>query len=247
MRALVLSLVPMFVLAGGAVHAQTATDVVGVSLGMTVDDARKAVEASGSGWSYRTSTYQDGRPGGFTAAKKDATGKNVVEKIVVLVGHDDGKAYLVGREVLFPADSRPLAATVLKAVEDKYGRPSYKHAYSYPEWYWATDASGKPLLSEKTAEPCFRRNSTLEPYDPVSGLITQVATPTSFNPSCGVSIRAQLTPKSDNPDLALGLTVAIMDDRPIIREIQGQRDAEDQRRRQEEDRARKAASDKPKL
>ena len=94
------------------------------------------------------------------------------------------------REEWFEAERFPTMASVIEALQDKYGQPAVVEDVGGSGYYlvWAYDPSGRPSAQCRTQA------------DPDSGV--------NLSPDCGTSVSARVQPSGANPELAEYLQVS---------------------------------------
>jgi hypothetical protein len=126
-------------------------DIVGVRLGMTVDEVEAAIRADGSmphikRWEWQSE--MGGKPynQAISAATNDM-GPNAgagSHMLVVFTETGGNRAYEINRELYFDSVA-PLDVTVKQAIE-KYGTPSPPRPFVPPnQIYWVFDPAGRPI------------------------------------------------------------------------------------------------------
>lgn len=117
------------------VFAQSSVDIVGVSIGMTADQARDALKKSGTSFKFIEGRYkaQTGIPESLAYINAcissippsddrcvDGVGGAGLDQVLVAFGQMSGKVFYVGRTWEPAKAAQPLMANVEKAVLEKY-------------------------------------------------------------------------------------------------------------------------------
>jgi hypothetical protein len=234
-------------------------DIVGLTLGMSFDDAlnhaRCALPDGVIGFSPRW--FQQMRTGsvtlekqGFTIQRGDTSecvyrkigdaakcglGRlawdHVDEMIFVASPGLDGLQTVVGvwRQQNWKPGEMPSREAVLNALRSKYGREGELTDQQHGTISWRYDTEGLPL---RGSDPTFRQ---------CYGITARPGGTQQWREGCGLSITADLVPPRDNPELVQSLHVGMLHQEDLLRygdAMQAELDRLDaERRRVEVDRA----------
>lgn len=218
----------------GALTAPTGADVVGVSIGMGAEDARKAMACSNRALRVSVSDQggfnvppsPDGRP-----AHRSILAEGGQERIqAMLVGAPgDERVVTIRRTIDFAPDREPLVAELIAQLERKYGS-LFHNPNEYGRWTGDNirSADGQPI---PPAESMLRINCT-----PETSLLQPM-----LRGECGLSVGVFIQPKESNERLATRLIVVMMNGSYGMQRIDAltanARNASNQQRDQETQRA----------
>ena len=192
-----------------SVHAQTAQDIIGIKTGMTPDQVRPILAKHFPGTRIEENLYAssgNGAPQRIAIMVVDRGAKGQFgfeEEMLVRFTANTGKVYWVVRNINKQAPS----SAYEKAISEKYGAPNNSQPVQrLMHWNW--NAAGKPSLTS----------------NPVCLADFQRATPSYVEMGCGLGITALIL-LGPNPEVARGLSVAMIDSVVLTAEIEAAKKA----------------------
>lgn len=179
-------------------------DILGLTLGATVNDARTVLRMINP-----QLKISESRDRGWNALVIEA--KNDNEVILIKFTETSGKAFFIGRSVEFAPGKRPIRAELNKDLISKYGKPSQQSgpgSFGGDFFLWAWASNGKQEFERMPG--CAIGPNYVNQWK--GGTFAPVFYQQNVATTCSKLIQANtIEPFGDNSKLAGGLSVAMTD------------------------------------
>lgn len=195
-------------LAASSAWALPPTDISGVALGTSLDEAKSGIMSANNDFVLSPLTTSAGTEAGVVAATRERFGRdaggNSLRALDEFAALQDeaGKVWYVGRQQRFANGSRITPDTLLQTLTEKFGPPSSTERLMANVARWEFDRNGKQFVGKNNG-PC--KDITLAPYNLPN---VTFSAPNNFSPTCGVLITAIFNEEADGmiPSFILSLT-----------------------------------------
>jgi hypothetical protein len=127
-----------------AAHAAPANDIAGLQLGSSYANARPMMLKANPGYKFTDIILKGGKVAGTDA--RYSKGGKVVDQFVVLQDAA-GAVWFMGRGQAFEQGSRIKRDTMLRSLEEKYGKPN-DNMFGDGSQLWEFDRKGKQVVSK---------------------------------------------------------------------------------------------------
>jgi hypothetical protein len=232
------------VLAGSAVlclgraNAGDSSDVLGIRLAMSLEEAKVAAKGSGVDYEFEDLKYKDMRTAGFSGKylKRSnplapAPAAELFDHLQVLVG-DVGRVQFVVRNIRYGEGQRPEIEKLDRQLIEKYGEPAGRRTIGGMdrERVWLVHPDGSKETDNKIIQRCAENMAT-STIDPVTTSMSYDP-PQKFRANCPIFIWAKF--EFIGP-LVTTLSVIMFDEPAAFAEATARADQE---RAQKEEKAR---------
>ena len=197
-----------------AAHAAPANDIAGLQLGSSYANARPMLLKANPGYKFTDIILKGGKVAGTDA--RYSKGGKVVDQFVVLQDAA-GAVWFMGRGQAFEQGSRIKRDTMLRSLEEKYGKPN-DNMFGDGSQLWEFDRKGKQVFAKFGGQGAICNGGSTSHYlGDMEG--ARIYMPTQFSEHCGTKISAHV---STDPDkMVAAFSVMVMDSQRMYDELNG--------------------------
>jgi hypothetical protein len=184
-----------------------AVDVVGIKLGSSASDLKRAMTAADAEMAFADVKLQDGQLIGLQGRKMVGSGWSTyaADQMVGLFDAQ-GRIWYVGRAQKYEKGSRPTLDATVAALRNKYGQPSFGSRNLFE---WQYDTNGALFQGQQMQSPCWTGTGAATMPFSVGPQSPGLTAPRIFNGHCGIRIVASAM--SANDGMVDSLVVTMFD------------------------------------